>query len=224
VGWRDWQNRRLVVPAVPASDGWRAAGEDRYTCVAPPGYEKDPAVTAAIRSFDPTMIPMWRIQLWYAPREFEPIKVVHHGIGRYYPYPRYVRRPFHVDTPQGWTGEIPNFLDAFFEDPEPNKFIGPPTYIPWDWRTYRFCRQQWILLTVDKYRLRIAAHRERMEADSKKHTEEIEYRKRVFEKTALPMLDKITPQDWLEYMKLQREGRPRRPLVSVPGDGSPPVA
>ena len=67
-------------------------GDDRYSCVAPPGFEKDPEVTAAIREFDPGIVPIWRIQRWRFPGERHETLVVHHGIGRYYPYPRQDRK------------------------------------------------------------------------------------------------------------------------------------
>jgi hypothetical protein len=216
VGWRDWQNAVFEVPRERPRDGWRLAGDDVYTCVAPPGYEKDPAVTAAIHSFDPDVIPLWRVQLWYPPLQDVPVREVRHGIGRHYPHPRYLRKPFHVELPQGWEGPEPNFLDVIFEDPKATNWIGPPGYIPWDWKTYRWCRAQFIFLTVDKYRRRVERHRARIEEARRKKAEEIEYIRRDLERRMEPRLREITPQDWQEYEQMRRTGRPRRPTIIVP--------
>jgi hypothetical protein len=219
VAWRDWKNRRLVVPVARPRDGWRVAGDEVFTCVAPPGFEKDPAVTEAIRSFDPGIVPAWRIQLWHPPGEDLVVKVVHHGILRHYPFPRQIRAPFHVELPQGWDGPEPNFLDVFFDDDRATNFVGPAGYIPWGWSVYRYCRAQYVLLTVELYQKRVEAHRARVAAERAKHQEELDYRRRHFEKTAMPILEKLTPQDWAEYGELVRtRGRSaRRKAIAVPG-------
>ena len=224
MGWRDWTNTRFVVPVARRTEGWRAAGDDVYTCVPPPGYEKDPAITAAIREFDPQIIPGWRIQLWHPPDEMSVLRVVRHQIFRHYPSPRQLRARFHVELPQGWEGPEPNFLDAVFEDPMPTNFVGPPAYLAWDWKAYRWCRTQYVLLTAQKYRQRVEAHRARLAEARRKHQEAFEYIRRDVERRALPRLAKITPEDWKEYEQLRQTGRPRRPMIVVPGDGSPPAA
>ena len=225
MGWRDWTTGSVASAARPQV-GWRVAGDDLYTCVAPPGFEKDAAVTEAIRSFDPEMVPAWRIQLWHPPGTNDVLKVVHHGIMRYYPFPRFLRQLFHVEVPQGWEGPVPNFMDVFFDDDEVTNHIGPGAYMPWDWHVYRYCRGNWVLLTQQKYHARIEAHRKRVADERRKDAEERAYKRGFFEKTALPMMDKITPEDWLEYEQLrQQRGRSaRRTSVAIhrPGSGSPP--
>jgi hypothetical protein len=226
VGWRDWSSRTVAVPAARPIDGWRVAGDDVYTVVCPPGFEKDPAVTDAIREFDPEIIPAWRIQLWHPPGEMSVLKVVHHGIMRHYPYPRFLRTRFFVELPQGWDGPEPNFLDVFFQDESKTNHIGPPAYMPWDWSVYRYCRANWIVLTQEKYKKRVERHRERIAEARRKHLEELAYRRRHFEKTALPILEGVTPEDWKEYEQLRmRRGRSARKVsIVVPGQGSPPKA
>jgi hypothetical protein len=223
MGWRDWRNKRFVVPKIRSREGWRVAGDDVHTCVAPAGFEKDPAVTEAIRSFDPEMVPAWRIQLWHPPDSDLVLKAVHHGIMRYYPYPRNLRQRFHVELPQDWRGEEPNFLDVFFSDERKTNHIGPAAYMPWDWHVYRFCRAQYVLLTSELYEKRVAAHRRRMEEERAKHQAELEYRRRDFEKTAMPILETVTPKDWEEYAELRRtRGHRARRLSLVIDPGSPP--
>jgi len=224
VGWRDWRGKRFVVPAARSRDGWRVAGDDLYTCVAPPGFEKDPAVTEAIRSFDPAIIPAWRIQLWHPPESDKVLRAVHHGIMRHYPHPRHLRQRFHVELPQGWAGPEPNFLDVFFDDERQTNHIGPAAYLPWDWKVYRYCRAQYVLLTVETYMKRMEARRERLAQEREKHQEELAYRRRHFEKTAMPILETLTPRDWSEYEELRRtRGRSARRVsvamggVRIPG-------
>ena len=228
MGWRDWRNTKLVVPRARPRDGWRAAGDDVYSCVAPPGYEKDPAVTEAIRSFDPLMIPAWRVQLWHPPEKDDVVRVVHHGIMRHYPDPRFLRQRFHVELPQGWEGPEPNFLDVFFEDPRKTNFVGPAAYMPWDWSVYRYCRGQYVFLTTKIYQERVERHRKRDTEEREKHQAELGYRRRHFEKTANPILEKLTPSDWAEYQELQRTRgvSARRRSVAIGGArfvGTPPA-
>lgn len=230
MGWRDWRGKSVPVPLARPRDGWRLAGDDLYTCVAPAGFEKDPAVTEAIRSFDPGMIPAWRIQLWNPPGEERVLRVVHHGIMRHYPYPRHIRAPFHVELPQGWDGPEPNFLDVFFDDDRKTNHVGPPAYMPWDWGVYRYCRGQFVMLTMDIYQKRVERHRERVADERRKHQEELDYRRRHFEKKALPILETVTPQDWREYEELRRTRgvSKRRMTLAIGGavvksPGSPPA-
>jgi len=223
VGWRDWRNKAFVVPTARSRDGWRIAGDDVYTCVAPAGFDKDPAVTEAIRSFDPEMVPAWRIQLWHPPGSDALVRSVHHGIMRHYPFPRNLRQRFHVELPQGWIGPEPNFLDVFFSDDEKTNHIGPGAYMPWDWSVYRYCRGQYVVLTDERYRKRVEAHRARIAEERRKHQEELDYRRRHFERTAMPILETLTPQDWKEYEELRRtHGRSARRRSLVIDPGSPP--
>lgn len=204
MGWRDWRNKVFVVPRARSKDGWRVAGEDVYTCVAPVGYEKDPAIAEAIRSFDPGIIPAWRVQLWHPPGEDTLLKVVHHGIMRHYPDPKQLRVSFHVELPQGWDGPTPNFLDVFFADDRKTNHIGPPAYMPWDWSVYRYCRGHYVLLTAELYKQRVEAHRRRVAEERAKWQAELEYKRQFFERTAMRLMEKLTPQDWAEYADLRR--------------------
>lgn len=192
---------------------FRQIGEDKYTCVAPAGFEKDPAVTRAIQSFDPGLIPIWRLQRWKFPGEDKETLVVHHGIGRFYPYPRHIRRPFHVTMPTGAEHPAPNFLDAVFEDTDSLTFKmgGPGVYMPWDWSTYYFCRREFDRITAEKYLLLIEAHRERMETERRKFEEEVEYRKKQIEPWILKKLeDEVSEADWWELLRFHAENQRRR--------------
>jgi len=194
-------------------------GEDKYSCVAPPGFEKDPAVTRAIQSFDPGVIPIWRLQRWKFPGEGKSTLVVHHGIGRYYPYPRHLRRPFHVTMPVGAEYPAPNFLDAIFEDTSTVSFKmgGPGVYMPWDWSTYYWCRRQYDAITAERYMKRLEAHWERMERDRKSFEEELEYRKKQIEPWILKKLeDEVSEADWEQLLEFHAENQQRRTMGRAP--------
>jgi len=225
MGWRDWTTRprQLQVPLAQPSDGWRQGADDVYTCVAPAGYEKDPAVTAAIHEFDPGVIPFWRVQTWLPPGNAHPILAVHHGIGRFYPYPRHLRRHFRVSMPQFATHPAPNFIDAIFEDQEATNYRGPAGYMPWDWSTYEWCREKFVYLTSETYEARLEQKRERLAKMKAALDAENTYRMADFEKWALKHLEGTTPEDWREYHELLRTGRRggRRRVVSVLPTGRP---
>lgn len=181
---------------------WRVA-PDQYTCVAPPGFEKDPAVTAAIREFDQGLIPIWRIQRWRFPTSGLERNVVHHGIARYYPIPRYIRRPFRVELPADYEGAAPNFLDAILEDDNTllYKRGGPGDYIPWDWALYRWCRFQYDKITLEAWVRRAAAKQERLNREHQQLMEELEYRKKQIEPWALRKLGEVSETGVRQYME-----------------------
>ncbi len=195
---------------------WRILGDDRYTCVAPPGFEKDPAVTAAIREFDPGMIPFWRLQRW-AIDGVERL-VVHHGIARYYPFPRHLRRHVHFDMPAIHTHDVPNFLDAIFEDQTAESYYrgGPGAYVPWDWRIYYWCRRQFDRLTVEAYDRLIEQRRAREAAIRKAWAEWIEYRKRQLEPYLLRQAERISEAEWEQLQQRQHRNAIRRRLGLAP--------
>ena len=179
-------------------------GNDSYSCVAPPGQDVDPAVIAAIHEFDPGAIPIWRTQLWAFPWSTEVYRVIHHGLARYYPIPRYVRRHFHVDMPADADFPAPNFLDAMFEETDCLQYRmgGPGGFIPFGWNIYYWCRWQFDRITTEKWMAAVdrrvattARLREAWEA-------EIEYRKRQIEPWILKKLDGVSDADWAEALKL----------------------
>lgn len=193
--------------------GFRQIGDDHYTCVAPPGFEKDPAVTRAIQEFDPGLIPIWRVQRWQFPGADSVHLTVHHGIGRYYPNPRQLRLRFHVTMPQGAEYPAPNFLDAIFEDTESPSYKvgGPGEFMPWDWSIYRWCRAQFDRITKEKYLRLVELHRERMEKERKAFEEELEYRKRQVEPWILKQLEeRVSDEDWEHLLQFHAENQRRR--------------
>lgn len=176
--------------------------DDRYTCVPPPGFEKDPAVTEAIHQFDPQAIPLWRIQRWRTPAAYE-INVVHHGLGRYFPVRRRKLQEFHVEMPMDARGPAPNFLDVIFEDDSTLQYKqgGPAAYAPWDWSVYAFCRFQYDKSTVEAWLKRAAAKQERLKRERDASDAELEYRKKQIEPFLLKKAEELTEYDWKQYMK-----------------------
>lgn len=182
---------------------FKQIGEDRYTCVPPPGFEIDPAVTAAIREFDQGMIPLWRIQLWQTPWSPAPERVVHHGIGRYYPIPRLMKRELRIEMPADADFQAPNFLDAIFEDSDTIMFRmgGPGLYIPWNWNVYYWCRWQFDRLTAEKWDEAVDRRKARLAKLSQQWQDDIEYRRRQIEPWIMKKLEMISDADWEAYMQ-----------------------
>jgi hypothetical protein len=175
---------------------------DRYTCVAPPGFEKDPAVTKAIREFDRELIPMWRIQLWRFPDSPREVRVVHHVIGRYFPLPKYRRGAFPCPVPMEWRRPTPNFLDHVLEYTETEQHLrgGPGDYVPWDWALYRWCRFHFDKNTVEAWDRR---HRARLAYIAKlqaEHVAELAYRKAQIEPYLQRKIDSVSDAEWKEYL------------------------
>jgi len=176
--------------------------DDRYTCVAPPGFEKDPAVTKAIQEFDPQAIPLWRVQRWRMPSAPE-VVVVHHGIGRYFPVPRYLRsRPLRVEMPMDARGPAPNVLDRIFEDDSTLQYKqgGPGDYQPWDWSTYAWCRFQYDKTTVEAWLKRAERKAARLAREAEALQAELDYRKRQIEPFLMKKAEELSDYDWKQYL------------------------
>jgi hypothetical protein len=206
------------------SSAWRLVGDDVYTCVAPAGYEKDSSVTAAIREFDPGVIPIWRIQIWAAPGQDRPVPFVHHGIGRYYPFPRHLRRPFACPVPATWCGPVPNFLDTILEDLDAGEYQrgGPGGYIPWTWDVYYWARRNFDRVTVEAFDKMIERKRERQEKLREAWAAEVEYRKKQIEPWILRKLAGVSDSDWEQYQAMMHEREVRRRMGQKPGPVRPP--
>ena len=216
----------VVAPERRERPMYERLADDRYTCVAPPGFEKDPAVTKAIREFDPNAIPIWRIQRWRTPDHYE-LNVVHHEIGRYFPCPRYLRaRPLRVEMPMDARGPAPNVLDKVFEDDSTLQYKqgGPGGYQPWDWSAYAWCRFQYDKTTVEAWLRRTEARRAREKRELEALEAELEYRKKQIEPFLQRKAEELTPTDWKQYLEAvwgprsnRVELRKRRPFVDLGG-------
>lgn len=200
-------------------EGWRLVGEDAYTCVPPVGYEKDPKITAAIRSFDPGVVPIWRIQVWIAPGDTRPKQYVHHGGARYYPHPKRMRRAFACPVPPDWRGPAPNFLDFILEDQETLDFKrgGPGGFVPWDWATYAWARRQFDRLTVAVWLKALELRKERDAKIRAAHQEELAYRKRQIEPWLIKKLSEVSTPEWEQYLGMMREREAKRRMGLDPG-------
>jgi hypothetical protein len=201
---------------------------DYYTCVPVPGFEKDPAVTKALREFDPELIPMWRIQLWRFP-DGSQVRAVHHVIGRYFPVPRYMRRRFHVGMPMDARRKVPNFLDAVLEYDDTLQFRqgGPGDYVPWDWALYRWCRFQFDKTTVEAWERRHEVREQRIAKAQADHQAELAYRKKQIEPYLQRLADSLSDRDWKEYMAAvwENPGNPeirRKPKTMIVVGGRSP--
>lgn len=205
-----------------AAQVWEPTTDHWYTCVPPPGYGADHAVTAAIRTFDPGAIPIWRIQMWHAPGRRLPVQVVHVGIARYLPIPTHERhRHLQVQMPQDADHEIPNFLDTFFEGEQVGPG-GPMAYVPWNWDAHATARSEFDRLKVEEFDRLIEARKAREAKIRADWQEEMEYRRRDVEPRILRILDeKVGEYDWKQLDELYRHGprkaKGRKPFVHVRG-------
>jgi hypothetical protein len=191
-----------VVKQGNARPTFQRLADDRYTCVPPPGFEKDPAVTEAIHEFDPRAIPLWRIQRWRTPASQE-LNLVHHGLGRYFPVPRYLRKPLRVEMPMDARGPAPNMLDVIFEDDSTLQYKqgGPGEYMPWDWSVYAWCRFQYDKTTAEAWLRRAEMKAARLKRESEAIEAELEYRKKQIEPWLLKKSGEISEYDWKQYME-----------------------
>lgn len=180
---------------------YQRIGRDLYTCVAPPGFEKDPAVTEAIHAFDPLAIPLWRVRRWRFPDGRER-NVVHHAIGRYIPTPRFLKHALRVEMPMDWRGEVPNLLDKVFEDDDTLEYKrgGPGAYVPWDWEAVAWCRFQYDKGTAEAWLRRTEARAARIAREKAALDAELEYRKKQIEPFLMKKAESITPHEWQQYL------------------------
>ena len=192
--------------AVVTNKGWLWRSE-RISAVAPPGFEADPAVTAAIRSFDPGVIPVWRISVYVPPGQTQPRQFVHHGIGRHYPFFKHLRKPFQVAMPAGADFPEPNFLDAIFEDVYSPGYLmsGPGDFMPWSWDTYYWCREKFERITIAAYMKRIEKRQEREQKLHDDWVADMEYTKAQVEPWVLKKMEGLTAADWRKYAQHMRE-------------------
>lgn len=188
------------------SAGWTWVGE-RISAVAPAGYEADASVTEAIHSFDPGVIPIWRISAYVPPGRTSPQTFVHHGIGRHFPYQRRVRRHFQCDMPLNATFGVPNFLDCIFEDTNSAAYIrgGPGDFWPWDWGVYYWARWHFERITAAAWVKRMEKRRAREAKARKDWEDDLEYRKRQLEPWIQKQLEKLSDADWDRYRAFMRE-------------------
>jgi hypothetical protein len=204
---------------------WEQTGDDWYTCVPPPGYDPEPAIVEAIRTFDPGAIIIWRLQTWKAPGRRLPVQVVHVGIARYSAVPTFERRHLQVQMPAEPEHPVPNLLDTFFEGPPvgPN---GPAAYDPLDWAAVARAREKVGRLNVEEFDRRIEARKTREALIREAWQEELDYIKQDVEPRILRTLDeKVGDYDWEQLKHLYRVGlrkaKGRKPFVHLRGVALP---
>lgn len=134
---------------------------------------RDPAVTKAIRVFDPTMIPVWVRWAFLSPSDTgEPKLVVfgRHGIARYVEDPHGELPPFPIIRSLYYDGPLPNKLELILEgEKDPRYSDLPGKFVPWDWALHARLRAAYNVWSV-------------REAKRKFVTEVLEARERAAEK------------------------------------------
>lgn len=135
--------RPVYMDQVHTTPGWREIGQF-FSLVEHPVYVKNPAVTKAIREFDPTIVPMGCCWVFDAPSNdagrFRTEVFYRHALGRYKWDPWNPPPKFNVAVPPGYCGPVPNILERVLDcgGREPNEKDAdlPGPYEPWDWPLY----------------------------------------------------------------------------------------
>lgn len=123
-----------------SAPGWREIGQEFTTGEGE--YGRDPAVTRAIRAFDPGIIPLWCRWVFLSPQDTGEPKIEvfgRHAIGRYREFSS-AEQFGHRGL--GYTGPLPNILELILEgDPDPRAGDLPGAYVPWDWQLVGYLRE-----------------------------------------------------------------------------------
>ena len=220
--------RQPVLPTVtrPVRDsfysapGWRELDMEFSCCEGE--YPRDPAVTRAIRTFDPDMIPLWVRWVFLSPQETgAPYVEVfgRHAIGRWVKNPHYLHEPLRVLTPFHWRGPTPNQVDLILEGvPDPRAADLPGAFVPWDWRLYYFLRKAY---TDHRSAKELAKQFVHDPAEAQRRAQEqvraeFEYRQRDLQRYAQKQLDKVSEVEAREFFTGGKFEQPSRPIYSKP--------
>lgn len=208
--------------------GWRdlgivyeIAGGDPY---------KDPAITAAIRVFDPDMIPMTIRWTFLSPADAGQAKTetfVRHAIGRYISTPHYQHEPLPVVLPPLYAGPVPNQIDLvwsgeLFGMRDPRGRDLPGDFLPWDGRLLKFMEQafHWnrAHTVAEKKKHFIHDPLERAAKQSAKNREEQHYINQDIRAYVEKQLAKLGEPELKAYFlggKFKKKARPLQ--IAVPG-------
>ena len=189
---------------------------DFYTCVVPvQGPFVQPEALAFVHSFDSGIIPLWRKQRMFPPGTnawSDIVTVSHIIIGRHIRDHVVPRQEFYVEMPLNADFEPPNLLE--FPMTVTNTWDGGPDgIIPFDMSGAMVLWEKHLdNLTSATERVEEKQRRDRadFERAQRENAEDLEDRRRRLEKAVKPLLDKMTPRDWIEQY-MAHKGR-RRPL------------
>lgn len=183
---REALNQEVHIPLRDSPDKIRGPREVdiSYSMTPDPGCERDERVTAAIRKFDPQMVPLWGRYTFIldgSSGSKELVTFGRHVIARYISTPKTPIEPFKVILSPSHVGPVPNKIELIwdgriFRDYDKRGHELPGPYLPWNWRVYHFARDAWNfkqnrsveqlkkdLITTPQEMLKLAAQKRRAE-------------------------------------------------------------
>lgn len=171
-------------------------------------YPRDPAITRAIRAFDPGIIPLWCRWIFLSPHDTGEPKIEvfgRHAIGHYNPYSG-------KECFGSGPGRKPNVLDVIWEGslmglPDPRAGDLPGLYLPWDASLVGFLQaadahNMSIIERVEKFVRGPVAEQTRLKI---RRREEREYINADLRRFANKMLERVGTPDMEERMALNAE-------------------
>lgn len=198
-----------------------------YSTSPDPGCERDERVTAAIRRFDPNMIPLWGrytfiIDNLAGEGNKQMVTFGRHVIARYIASPKTPLQPIPMVLGGSHTGPVPNMIELIwdtriFGKHDPRSHELPGEYLPWNWSLFKFAQTAWNFkqnnnTTQIKEKL-IWKPQEALAAARAKSRQEQQVLNAELRKDAQKILDKIGEVELKNYM-LYGHLKPRTTKVS----------
>jgi hypothetical protein len=142
-----------------------------HSAVQPEGTPFDPAITAAIREFDPFFVPIWSRKCYRAPTG-EQLVMGYHTISRWLNHPVLDSYPLKlVAIPEDWpfpssqcVYEVRTWAIPWPKGTPQRKAGWPDIFLPCDWDIHKFCRDVHFTLHANNltpeffHRMAVAEH------------------------------------------------------------------
>lgn len=211
------------IPLKDAPTGWcPVPGYPIWQVIPDVAYPWDPAVVRAMRSIDPSIVPLWVTWAYKPPKDDSNREVYvtgRHAVGWHVPY--YPAQDFSVLMPTCSMLKRPTRLwKIYHESAGTDERIGG--FVPWSWWMYHNLVDEFVPNGAPKMREYIKGKKEHIEKRAAAITEEQKYMQAQVSPFIERQLDQVTDTDW----KMWREGgwktaRGTKPQFAVPQQGLP---
>ncbi len=139
------------IPIHTRTPGWIFIKEE-LSCIPDPLYPWNPKIVKAIREIDSNLVPLWSKRIFrtpYSDSRNEHIVFGRHGLGMRTKSSFVI--PFDCPIPSGYQFPKPNNIYRIFEG-EDSKVARdlPGEYIPFDWRIYKYVKNNYRELTREQ--------------------------------------------------------------------------
>ena len=213
-GVREALNQEIAIPLRTSPEQIRGPREIdiQYSMDPDPGCERDERVTAAIRKFDPNMVPLWGrytfiIDNLSGTREM--VTFGRHVVARHIASPKTPLMPFGIVLGASYTGPIPNYIELIWDERifgkhDPRGRELPGEYLPWGWRLYKFAQEAWNFKQNNsvaklKEELIVKPQKALAAAAQKRREAQLDINRQL-RKDAQKILDKLSEVEVKEYM------------------------